>query len=66
MKLRDLPLVAAAGALCASAAHAERGSDGQLNILYWQAVSIMNPYLSKRHQGHRGGEPRLGAAGALR
>ena len=25
---------------------AERGSDGQVNILYWQAVSIMTPYLS--------------------
>jgi peptide/nickel transport system substrate-binding protein len=37
---------AAASALCASAAFAERGSDGQVNILYWQAVSIMNPYLS--------------------
>jgi peptide/nickel transport system substrate-binding protein len=23
-----------------------RGEDGNLNILYWQAVSIMNPYLS--------------------
>jgi len=25
---------------------AERGSDGHLNIIYWQAVSILNPYLS--------------------
>ena len=32
--------------MCASAAMAERGSDGQVNILYWQAVSIMTPYLS--------------------
>jgi peptide/nickel transport system substrate-binding protein len=37
---------AAASALCAPAAMAERGSDGQVNILYWQAVSIMTPYLS--------------------
>lgn len=37
---------AAASAFCAHAALAERGSDGQLNILYWQAVSTMNPYLS--------------------
>jgi peptide/nickel transport system substrate-binding protein len=37
---------ATALALCATTAHAERGSDGQLNILYWQAVSIMNPFLS--------------------
>jgi peptide/nickel transport system substrate-binding protein len=30
----------------AGAAHADRGSDGHLNILYWQAVSILNPFLS--------------------
>lgn len=30
----------------AGPATAERGSDGQVNILYWQAPSIMNPYLS--------------------
>jgi len=27
-------------------AMAERGADGQLNIIYWQAVSILNPFLS--------------------
>ena len=32
--------------LLASTALAERGSDGQLNVLYWQAMSIMTPYLS--------------------
>lgn len=37
---------ATALALTAGAAHAERGSDGHLNVLYWQAVSILNPYLS--------------------
>jgi peptide/nickel transport system substrate-binding protein len=37
---------AAAAALVATAASAERGSDGQLNILYWQAPSTQNPYLS--------------------
>lgn len=36
---------AAASALAAPA-WAERGSDGQLNIIYWQAPSTMNPYLS--------------------
>ena len=46
MKLRNILMGAAASALCASAALAERGSDGQVNILYWQAVSIMTPYLS--------------------
>jgi peptide/nickel transport system substrate-binding protein len=46
MKLKNILLGAAASALCATAAFAERGSDGQVNILYWQAVSIMTPYLS--------------------
>ena len=46
MKLRNILMGAAASSLCASAVLAERGSDGQVNILYWQAVSIMTPYLS--------------------
>ena len=37
---------AAAVFALATMAQAERGSDGQANILYWQAPSIMNPYLS--------------------
>ncbi len=28
------------------AARAERGADGHLNLLYWQAPSILNPFLS--------------------
>ncbi len=41
-------LVAAvmASAIFASSAQADRGSDGQLKILYWQAPSILNPFLS--------------------
>ncbi len=47
MKLKTLLLGAAAAvAMAPLAAQAERGSDGQLNIIYWQAVSILNPYLS--------------------
>jgi peptide/nickel transport system substrate-binding protein len=46
MKLRSILMGAAASALCASAAQAERGADGQVNVIYWQAVSIMTPYLS--------------------
>ncbi|ETX29253.1 peptide ABC transporter substrate-binding protein [Roseivivax isoporae] len=46
MKLKTLLLGAAAGVALAPAAFAERGSDGQVNIIYWQAPSIMNPYLS--------------------
>lgn len=36
----------AALAFAAPAAHAERGTDGDLKILFWQAVSTLNPYLS--------------------
>ncbi|MEO0912676.1 MAG: peptide ABC transporter substrate-binding protein [Pseudomonadota bacterium] len=32
--------------LSAGAALAERASDGQVNIIYWQAPSLLNPYLS--------------------
>lgn len=31
-------------------ARAERGKDGTLKILYWQAVSILNPFLSAGHK----------------
>ena len=44
--LSGLALATAAVALLSSVAHAERGRDGQLRILYWQAVSTVNPYLS--------------------
>jgi peptide/nickel transport system substrate-binding protein len=40
-------LLGAAGVLAmATAAFAERGADGNVNVLYWQAPSILNPYLS--------------------
>ena len=39
-------ILAVANMAFADAHIGERGRDGQLNILYWQAVSIMNPYLS--------------------
>ena len=45
-KLRTLTLAAAAVAVLASTAAAERGTDGELKMLYWQAPSILNPYLS--------------------
>ena len=45
VKLRTLILAAAAVALASTAA-AERGTDGELRMLYWQAPSILNPYLS--------------------
>ena len=43
---RSVLIPMAAALLFASAAHAERGGDGQLKILYWQAPSILNPFLS--------------------
>lgn len=36
-----LALLAVAGS-----ALAQRGRDGTVNLIYWQAVSIINPYLS--------------------
>lgn len=39
-------LVGVALALIPLAAQAERGADGDLKILYWQAASTLNPYLS--------------------
>ncbi len=47
MKMKTILLGAAAAvALSACAARAERGADGHLNIIYWQAASILNPFLS--------------------
>ncbi len=50
MHLKTALLGAAAGIAVASAAFAqeegERGRSGQLNIIYWQAPSTLNPYLS--------------------
>ncbi len=41
------PLMGAAALLAlAPAAFAERGSDGNVRIIYWQAPSILNPFLS--------------------
>jgi peptide/nickel transport system substrate-binding protein len=46
LKARTLIMATAAAAMFATAAHADRGTDGQLKILYWQAPSILNPFLS--------------------
>ncbi|KJZ20433.1 peptide ABC transporter substrate-binding protein [Loktanella sp. S4079] len=51
MKLKTALLSAVATVALAPMAFAdghegERGRDGQLNIIYWQAPSILNPYLS--------------------
>ncbi len=51
MKLKSILMGAVAMTAVAPAAFAEghegeRGRDGQLNIIYWQAPSTMNPYLS--------------------
>ena len=43
---KTLMVAAVATALSARAAMAERGKDGHLNIIYWQAASILNPFLS--------------------
>ncbi|MCF3972522.1 peptide ABC transporter substrate-binding protein [Paracoccus salsus] len=46
MKLKTLLMGAAATLTLAPAAFAERGADGQVNIIMWQAPSTMNLYLS--------------------
>ena len=46
MKFKTALLGAAAAFALAPAAYADRGSDGHVNVIYWQAPSIMNPYLS--------------------
>ena len=44
--IRYLLLGAAAAFTLAPATMAERGADGDVKIIYWQAPSILNPYLS--------------------
>ncbi len=46
MNFRTALLSATAAVALAPAAFAERGSDGEVKLIYWQAPSIMNPYLS--------------------
>jgi len=46
MTLKSLLLGATATTCLASAGWAERGADGHVNLIYWQAPSIMNPYLT--------------------
>jgi len=46
MKMRTALMGAAACFVLAPAAFAERGADGNVKVLYSQAVSILNPYLS--------------------
>ena len=46
MTLRTILIGGIAASALAPMAQAERGEDGQVGIIYWQAPSIMNPYLS--------------------
>ena len=46
MNLRSALLGAAATLAFAPMALAERGADGHVSIIYWQAPSILNPFLS--------------------
>jgi len=46
MKIKTLLMGAIATAALAPASFAERGSDGNVSIIYWQAPSILNPFLS--------------------
>jgi peptide/nickel transport system substrate-binding protein len=46
MNLRTALMGAAAAVAFAPMALAERGADGHVNVIYWQAPSILNPFLS--------------------
>ena len=46
MKTAFTLIIAIITLFSAQAAHAARGADGHLRIIYWQAPSTMNPYLS--------------------
>ena len=46
MKIKTALMGAVATLALAPAAMADRGTDGHVNIIYWQAPSILNPYLS--------------------
>ena len=46
MTFKTALMGAAALVALAPAAFAERGSDGEVRIIYWQAPSILNPFLS--------------------
>ena len=45
-KLLLLVIVVTVALSVASSVDAERGADGHVNIIYWQAASILNPFLS--------------------
>lgn len=44
--MKTILVATAATAALATAAWAERGADGHVNVIYWQAPSILNPFLS--------------------
>ena len=46
MKLRSSLIALGALVALSQGAWAQRGSSGHVNVLYWQAPSILNPYLS--------------------
>ena len=46
MKFKSILLGIASTLAITTAVHAERASDGNVSIIYWQAPSILNPYLS--------------------
>ncbi|MCY7304896.1 MAG: peptide ABC transporter substrate-binding protein [Rhodoferax sp.] len=46
MKLRHSLIALGALVALSQGAYAQRGSSGNVNVLYWQAPSILNPYLS--------------------
>ncbi|PLS21660.1 peptide ABC transporter substrate-binding protein [Neptunicoccus cionae] len=46
MKFKSLTVGSVLALSMATMGQAERGSDGHVNVIYWQAPSILNPFLS--------------------
>ena len=69
MKLKTALLGAVAAFALAPAAHAERGSDGEVKVFYYQAVSVLNAYLSSlivRIKAHGGDIVKFAGDAALK
>ena len=46
INFKYLLMASAVAAVSITPAYAERASDGEVKIIYWQAPSILNPFLS--------------------
>jgi len=49
MQTHSLVILALSALGLSSPSFADRGGDGNVSIIYWQAPSILNPYLTRRN-----------------